>query len=46
MRKIFISYADDNMRYSLKRIGKQAKRLGIFDEIILYTPDMMPAYVK
>ena len=34
------------MRYSLKRIGKQAKRLGIFDEIILYTPDMMPAYVK
>jgi hypothetical protein len=46
MKKIFISYADDNMRYSLKRIGKQAKRLGIFDEIILYTPDLLPSYIK
>jgi hypothetical protein len=46
MKKIFISYSDDNMRYSLKRIGKQAKRIGGFDEIILYTPDMMPAYIK
>jgi hypothetical protein len=46
MRKIFISYANDTMRYSLKRIGKQAKKLGIFDDIILYTPDMMPSYVK
>jgi hypothetical protein len=34
------------MRYSLKRIGKQAKKLGIFDEIILYTPDLLPSYVK
>jgi len=46
MKKIFISYADDNMLYSLKRIGKQAKRLGIFDEVILYTPALLPAYVK
>jgi len=46
MKKIFISYADDNMRYSLKRIGKQAKKTGLFNEIILYTPDMLPSYVK
>ena len=46
MKKIFISYADDNMRYSLKRIGKQAKKTGIFDEVILYTPDMLPPYIK
>ena len=46
MKKIFISYADDNMRYSLKRIGKQAKRVGIFDEIILYTPEQLPSYIK
>jgi hypothetical protein len=46
MKKIFISYADDSMRYSLKRIGKQAKRLGIFDEVILYTPDLLPSYIK
>ena len=46
MRKIFISYADENMRYSLKRIGQQAKKTGIFDEIILYTPDIIPPYIK
>jgi len=46
MKKIFISYADDNMRYSLKRIGKQAKQVGVFDEVILYTPDMLPSYIK
>jgi hypothetical protein len=34
------------MRYSLKRIGKQAERLGIFDKIILYTPDLLPSYIK
>ena len=46
MKKIFISYADDNMRFSLKRIGEQAKKMGIFDEIILYTPDRIPSYIK
>ena len=46
MKKVFISYADDNMRYSLKRIGKQAKQVGLFDEILLYTPDMLPSYIK
>jgi len=34
------------MRYSLKRIGKQAKRSGLFDEVVLYTPDMLPSYIK
>ena len=42
----FISYADDRMSYSLQRIGRQAKRLGIFDEVILYTPDMLPDELK
>ena len=45
MATIFISYADGNMSYSLKRIGRQAKRLGIFDEVILYTPDKLPEYI-
>lgn len=39
MKKIFISYADSNMAYSLKRIGNQARKLGIFDEVLLFTPD-------
>ena len=43
---IFISYANEAMAYSLKRIGRQARRLGIFDEVILYTPADVPSYVR
>jgi len=46
MKKIFISYANDAMAYSLKRIGMQARKLGIFDEVTLYTPEDLPDYVK
>lgn len=45
-KKVFISYANEAMAYSLKRIGRQASRLGIFDEIILYTPADVPEYVR
>ncbi|MCM1292329.1 MAG: hypothetical protein NC111_02805 [Bacteroides sp.] len=38
MKKIFVAYADEKMAYSLKRIGRQAKSLGFFDEIRLMTP--------
>ena len=46
MKKIFISYANDAMAYSLKHIGKQARRIGVFDEVILYTPGDLPDYVR
>lgn len=47
MRKtVFISYANEAMAYSLKRIGRQARRLGIFDKVILYTPSDVPASVQ
>ena len=42
---VFISYANEAMAYSLKRIGRQARKLGIFDEVILYTPADVPEYV-
>jgi hypothetical protein len=29
---IFISYANEAMAYSLKRIGRQERTMGIFDE--------------
>ena len=45
MKKIFIAYADQNLAYSLKRIGKQAKRLGVFDEVKLFTPADLPTYI-
>ena len=44
--KIFIAYGDANCAYSLKRIGRQACKLGIFDEIILYSPESLPEYIK
>ena len=43
---VFISYANEAMAYSLKRIGRQARKLGIFDEVILYTPADVPEYVR
>lgn len=46
MKIIFIAYADEKMAYSLKRIGRQARRLGIFDEVLLYTPDDLPSELK
>lgn len=42
MKKIFVSYANSAMAYSLKMIGKQARRLGLFDEIKLMTPSDLP----
>lgn len=46
MKKVFIAYANDNMAYSLKRIGRQAHSIGVFDEVLLWTPDMLPQYIK
>jgi len=46
MSVIFISYANEAMAYSLKRIGRQAKRLGVFDEVQTYTPADLPEYAK
>lgn len=46
MQKVFVSYADARMAYSLKRIGKQARKLGIFDIIILATPDYLSARIS
>ena len=43
---IFISYANEAMAYSLRRIGRQARHLGIFDEVLLYTPTDVPQYVR
>lgn len=46
MKKIFIAYADAALAYSLKRIGRQARRLKIFDEVILYTPADLSEEIK
>lgn len=34
------------MAWSLNRIGRQARRLGIFDEVILYTPQDLSEEVR
>lgn len=46
MAKIFISYGDDRFKESLNRIARQAKKVGIFDKIIKYTPKDLPEYIK
>lgn len=46
MKRIFVAYADSKMAYSLKRIGRQARRLGIFDSVRLYTPSDLPAEIR
>ena len=46
MKRIFIAYADAALAYSLKRIGRQARRLKVFDEVILYTPADLPENIK
>ena len=46
MKKVFIAYADAARAYSLKRIGRQARRLRIFDEVILYTPADLSEEIK
>lgn len=44
-KKVFISYANERMSASLKQIGKQARRTGLFDEVFLWTPDKLPEYI-
>lgn len=46
MKKVFIAYGDEMMKYSLKRIARQAQKIGLFDEIILWTPEKLPDYIK
>lgn len=46
MKKILIAYGDQRCAYSLKHIGKQANMLHLFDEVILYTPNDLPDYMK
>lgn len=46
MKRIFIAYADEKMAYSLKRIGKLAVKTGVFDEVLVWTPENLPDYVK
>ncbi|MVZ66546.1 hypothetical protein GQF61_11805 [Sphingobacterium sp. DK4209] len=46
MKKVFISFADDAMAYSLKRVGKLARDTGLFTDVILYTPNTLPEVIK
>lgn len=45
-KKIFISYGDARYRKSLQRLGKNAKELNLFDEIILYTEEDLPQELR
>lgn len=44
--KVFISYGSENYLESLRRIGKEAQKLGIFSKVILYTEKDMPPFIQ
>lgn len=46
MQKIFIAYGSGGYMKSLHRIGKEAKKLGIFSKVVLYTEKDMPLYIQ
>lgn len=46
MKKVLISYSDENLKASLRHVGEQARKTKLFDDIILYTPEMLPNYIK
>ena len=45
MANIFISYSDERFKESQNRIARQAKKVGIFDKIIKYTPKDLPGFI-
>lgn len=46
MQKVFIAYGSGGYMKSLHRIGKEAKKLGIFSKVVLYTEKDMPLYIQ
>ncbi len=46
MANILISYGDYRFKKSLASIRKEAKRVGIFNKIKLYSPKDLPSYIK
>ena len=46
MQKVFIAYGSGDYLKSLHRIGKEAKKLGIFSKVILYTEKDMPQFIQ
>ena len=45
-KKIFITYGDSNYQDSLIRIRQEAIDTGVFNETILYTPELLPDQFK
>lgn len=45
MKFVLIAYANSACEFSLRRIGKQAAKLGIFSDIILWRPENLPQYI-
>lgn len=44
--RVLISYGDERFKSSLHRLGNEAKQLGVFDRVVLYTPKDLPEYIK
>lgn len=42
MKKFFVTYGDCNYEKSLARIKDEAERSGLFDKVVVYTPEDLP----
>lgn len=45
-QKVFVAYGSGGYLKSLRRIGKEAKRLGVFSKVILYKEKDMPLFIQ
>lgn len=45
MKFVLVAYANDACEFSLRRIGKQARKLGIFSDVLLWRPKDLPKYI-
>ena len=45
-QKVFIAYGSGDYLRSLRRIGKEAKKLGIFSKVILFTEKDLPLFIQ
>ena len=46
MKKVFVAYGSGYYLDSLRRIGREARKLGLFSKIILYTEKDMPLFIR
>ena len=45
MAAIFVTYADREFREAAARLRRRARKMGLFDKVLVYTPKQLPDYI-